>query len=183
MNILKEAEMLLRENEYDVWRPNELDRFYFEDPSIFGMLTTYESPEELVELWDDRQEDFLRLYQHDLRSSENNEKVWNAYTVHLAVPDVREKNSAKWEDIRNKLYQIEEDFVGTRKIVRVGVGEGDVREALLPLLEIQADPKLAAGNYREDLRSELREDYEEAFLLLLDEGVPVDDIADKLLTD
>lgn len=184
MSVLEEAELMLRDNDYDVWQlPQESDRFYFEDPSILGMLTTYESPEKLVQLWKERQEDFLSVYQQDLRSSGNKEKVWNAYTVHLTVPDVSDEHTAESVKLLNQLYKIEQDFVGTRKIVHTGVGEGDLREALLPLLEIQADPKLAAGNYREDLRRELGEDYEKAFLLLLNEDISISDITDQLLAD
>lgn len=185
MSLLEESEDLLVDQGYEVWRhPDETDRLYFEDASIFGMVITYASPSDLVETWEDRQDEFLRVYRDDLRSSESKEKVWNAYTVHLTVSTVDTPDSDEGIEMRNALYQIEEDFGGTRKIVRSGVGDDDVESALLPLLEIKAEPELEASNYREGLRRELEEgDFEEAFLQLLKEDMPVDEIANQLLQD
>jgi hypothetical protein len=164
-------------------KPDETDRVYFEDQSLFGMVTTYSSVSELLGTWEDRQDQFLKANEKALRSAGNQEKVWNAHTIHLTVADFadEEREQARQE---NELFRIEENFRGTRKIARANVtDEEDVTEALLPLLPVQRKPQLAAEDYREQLEDELGEEFDDAFLSVLDEDASIDDIVNDLLDD
>jgi hypothetical protein len=182
MDPLTTAQTKLSKVSYDTWQePDETDRVYFEDRSVFGMVTTYASVRDLIDEHEDRQDQFLQANENALRSAGNQEKVWNAYTVHLSVGDYSEDNRERAEQ-ENKLFRIEENFRGTRKIARANVtNDADVVEALLPLIPIQRKPKLAAENYRRQLKNELSKEFDDTFLSVLVEDVSPDDIANDLL--
>ncbi|MEX2402408.1 MAG: hypothetical protein WD423_16675 [Rhodothermales bacterium] len=184
MDPLTAAQTELSKVGYETWQePDETDRVYFEDRSVFGMVTTYASVRDLIDGYEDRQNRFLRTNENALRSASNQEKVWNAYTVHLAVGDFSEADREHAEQ-ENKLFRIEENFRGTRKIARANVTDVEgVVAALLPLLPIQRKPKLAAEDYRKQLEEELREEFDEAFLSVLDENALPVDIVNDLLQD
>jgi len=184
MDPLTTAQTKLSKVSYDTWQePDETDRVYFEDRSVFGMVTTYASVRDLIEEHEDRQDQFLQVNENALRSAGNQEKVWNAYTVHLTVGDYSEDDRERAEQ-QNKIFRIEENFRGTRKIARANVTDDeDVVEALLPLLPIQRKPKLAAEDYRKQLEEELSEEFDDAFLSVLDEDVSPEDIVKELFHD
>ena len=184
MDPLTTAETELSKVGYETWQePDETDRVYFEDRSVFGMVTTYASVRDLIDEHEDRQDQFLQANEKALRSAGNQEKVWNAYTVHLTVGDFS-NNDREHANQENKLFRIEENFRGTRKIARANVTDDeDVVDALLPLLPIQRKPKLAAEDYRQQLEDELGEKFDHAFLSVLDEDASPDDIVDDLLQD
>lgn len=184
MDPLTTAQTKLSKVSYDTWQePDETDRVYFEDRSVFGMVTTYASVRHLIDEHQDRQDQFLQANENSLRSAGNQEKVWNAYTVHLTVGDYSEDNRERAEQ-ENKLFRIEENFRGTRKIARANVTDDeDIVEALLPLLPIQRKPKLAAEDYRKQLENELSKGFDDAFLSVLGEDASPDDIANDLLQD
>jgi len=162
-------------------KPEEIDRVYFEDRSVFGMVTTYPSVQDLIDKYEDRQDQFLRANENAIRSAGNQEKVWNAYTVHLTVGDFSEDDDKSAEQ-ENQLFRIEENFRGTRKIARVKVSlKEDVVDALLPLLPIQRKARLAAEDYRKQLKLELGEEFDDAFLSVLDEKASLEDIVSRLL--
>src|SRR5262245_2292274 len=84
----------------------------FEDESVLGILHVSDSLQNLIDGWKDIQDTFLRDSSSRLLSDPL--KAWNCYTVLLtSQPAKREDASA--------LFQIEEDFRGTRKIVRAGI--------------------------------------------------------------
>lgn len=184
MDPLTTAQTKLAKVGFDTWQqPDETDRVYFEDHSVFGMVTTYPSVEHLIRDYMERQDQFLRENEGELRSSGNQEKVWNAYTIHLTVggfaDDDREKATQE-----NTIFRIEENFRGTRKVARANVtSEEDVADALLPLLPIQHKPNLAAEDYRQQLEAELSEEFDGAFLSVLRENADIDDILNELLDD
>lgn len=184
MDPLTTAQTKLSKASYDTWQePDETDRVYFEDRSVFGMITTYVSVRDLIDEHEDRQDQFLQANENALRSAGNQEKVWNAYTVHLTVGNYSEDERERAEQ-ENKLFRIEENFRGTRKIARANVTDDkDVVEALLPLLPIQRKPKLAAEDYRKQLEDELSEEFDDAFLSVLDEDASPDDIVKDLIQD
>lgn len=184
MDPLTKAQTKLSKVGYETWQePDETDRVYFEDRSVFGMVTTYASVRDLIEEHEDRQDQFLQANENALRSAGNEEKVWNAYTVHLTVADCSEDDRERAEQ-ENKLFRIEENFQGTRKIARANVtNDEDVVEALLPLLPIQRKPKLAAEDYRKQLEDELGEEFDDAFLSVLDEDISPDDVVNAVLQD
>lgn len=184
MDPLTTAETKLSKAGFNTWLPaDETDRMYFEDRSVFGMVTTYESVSGLLQNWENRQDQFLRKNEKVLRSAGNQEKVWNAYTVHLTVGDLAHEEREKAEQ-ENRLFRIEENFRGTRKIARANVTDDeDVADALFPLLPLQRIPRLAAENYRQQLEQELGEEFDDAFLGVLNEDASIDDIVKDLLQD
>lgn len=182
MDPLTTSQTKLSKTGFRTWQhPDETDRMYFEDRSVFGMVTTYDSVPHLLQNWETRQDQFLESNKKSLRSAGNQEKVWNAYTVHLTVGDFADDERKKAEQ-ENRLFHIEEDFRGTRKVARANITDDeDVAEALFPLLPIQKIPQLAAENYRQRLERELSKEFDDAFLSVLNEEDSTDDIVDKLL--
>lgn len=182
MDPLTTAETKLSKTGFRTWQPPEgTNRAYFEDRSVFGMVTTYETVSHLLQNWERRQDRFLEVNEKSLRSAGNQEKVWNAYTIHLTVGDFADEEQEKAKQ-ENQLFRIEEDFRGTRKIARANITDKeDVTEALSPLLPIQKKPQLAAENYRQKLEQELSEEFDRTFLSVLNEETSIDEIVDNLL--
>ncbi|MCO6512809.1 MAG: hypothetical protein J5I65_18645, partial [Aridibacter famidurans] len=84
----------------------------FEDDVLLGALFVLESPAVILNQWERCQDSFLR--ENSPRLSIDPYKAWNSYTVLLTeAPTDRNTMEA--------LFAIEEDFRGTRKIVRAGV--------------------------------------------------------------
>lgn len=185
MSVLSWAEDILAENDYRTWwKADEADRVYFEDQSVLGMVSEYESVEKLLATWEQRQDEFLDDYAIQLRAPGGERKVWNAYTVHLTVESVSEEARDRRARLENDLFKVEEDFRGTRKLARCGLeGRSDSVEALLPLIELQHSVELRAEDYRRDLRCEIAEKFDEGFVALLAEKRSVDEIASRLLRD
>ena len=184
MDPLTTAETELSKVGYETWqKPDETKRVYFEDRSVFGMVTTYGSVQDLIDEHEDRQDQFLKGNESALRSAGNQEKVWNAYTVHLTFGDFPE-NARERAEQENEIFRIEENFRGTRKIARANVTDNeDIVDALLPLLPIRRNPSLAAEDYRQQLEDELSEEFSDAFLRVLDENASADNIVSDLLQD
>lgn len=184
MDPLTKAQTELSRAGYETWqKPEETAQVYFEDLSVFGMVATYASVQDLINEHEDRQDQFLRANENAIRAAGNQEKVWNAYTVHLTVGDFS-KNDIERAKQENELFRIEENFRGTRKIARAIVTDDeDIINALLPLLPIRRKPRLAAEDYRQQLEHELREEFGNDFLRVLDQNASPDDIVGGLLQD
>jgi len=57
MDPLTTAQTKLSKASYDTWQePDETDRVYFEDRSVFGMITTYVSVRDLIDEHEGRQD-------------------------------------------------------------------------------------------------------------------------------
>jgi hypothetical protein len=114
--------------------------FHFEDASVIGILHVTASLEELVQRWQQVQDNFLR--DSAPRLALDPLKAWNCYTVLLtSAPGTTHNGIA--------LSSIEEDFRGTRKIVRAGVAtRPDVERALGALLPLRNILPLTAENLR-----------------------------------
>lgn len=129
MRILEEVGSVLRAAGYTVRKGDDNRSVWFEDYSLLGSVSVYDSVEELTRDWRRVQDSFLQRHAPFLRSAQ--EKVWNCYTVHLTPEQPTPA-------VLQRLIEIEEDFVSTRKIARAGTStELDVLRALLPLLPIQ----------------------------------------------
>ena len=101
----------------------------FEDVSIMGRIHVVESVAALLNDWERLQDEFLR--DHADHFSRDPTKAWNLYSVFLAV-------SAPDEAEKAKLFVVEENFRGTRKIARAGIGRReDLERALAPILPLQ----------------------------------------------
>jgi hypothetical protein len=101
----------------------------FEDVSIIGRLHVLESAEQILTTWQIVQDHFLSENAGALGRDVT--KAWNLYTALLTsdTPD---------SDAEGRLFSIEDDFRGTRKIARGGiVSREDVVSALSPILPLQ----------------------------------------------
>jgi hypothetical protein len=135
MNILYEAQIILERAGYKI----DLDevsqrKLFFEDDCLLGFVSVYENLSEIIDKWEEDQDFFLQNNALKLRHEPY--KAWNAYSVFLA----QEKGSS---EMKRKIFEIEEDLRGTRKIVGESI---DSREELIrclfPLLPIQRAIKL-----------------------------------------
>jgi hypothetical protein len=136
----------------------------FEDTTVLGFLFAYQNPIDLV--WQQDSDLAIADYQFALRRA--GQKAWNTYLILLAAMPGGDVDAAS-------LAAIEEDLAGTRKIARMDVRDpAEVRAALLPLLPLQAAPKLEAVNIPDEIRqraTELPTRVVDAFLSSADESV------------
>lgn len=116
----------------------------FEDATVIGFLLAYEDPSQLIGAW--RQDADRLIADHQLALRRAAQKAWNTYVVLLTTAEANYSQSVA-------LSAIEEDLTGTRKICRASVRDiTDVRAALLPLLPIQAPPRLEAIEMANEIR-------------------------------
>jgi hypothetical protein len=130
MNILEETRKILAAADYllkdFLEHPNFL---YFEDESLIGFVSIHESIESILVNWKKEQDFFLKSNARFLRTAPT--KAWNVYSVFLT-------QDVGTGEARNSLFDIEEDFQGTRKIARSAlISRADVVRALYPILPIQ----------------------------------------------
>lgn len=93
-----------------------------------GHIHVLETAEEIVTAWESIQDQFLRS--NALRFAKDTTKAWNLYTVLLST-------QMTTPEMAPRLFAIEEDFRGTRKIARGGVASReDILVALGPLLPL-----------------------------------------------
>src|SRR5713101_742490 len=98
--------------------------FHFEDISLMGHVRALATAEEIVAKWERIQDDFLSA--NAPRLVRDPTKAWNLYTVLLTAEPAAGA-------VPGRLFAIEEDFRGTRKIVRAGVvARQDILTALGP---------------------------------------------------
>ena len=109
-------------------RPDSLT-LYFEDLSIMGQIHVFGSADEIVETWEFVQDEFLK--HNASRFLRDATKAWNLYTILLTAQTPASQVAAK-------LFSIEDDFRGTRKIARAGVTtREDIAVALAPILPLR----------------------------------------------
>jgi len=130
MNLISEARSLLEEAKYWTHMPDITgSMFYFEDHSLMGFLSVHDSFEDILNKWEKKQDLFITKNADRLRTS--SDKAWNVYSVFLTAKSCPPK-------LLSKLYEIEEDFRGTRKVVRTGIEtNSDLKIALITFLPIQ----------------------------------------------
>lgn len=172
MNLLSSAMSLLKSAGYDILETRELvDSFYFEDETIMGIVICFSTAKELLDSWRDRQNEFLKRSAPLIRNS--GLKAWNIYTIFLT-----HEKCPKGKEVA--FQAIEENFVGTRKIARIGlVTSNDVKYALLPVLPLQSLAQLREVNIQEELKSRL--DLKNATQSTLFGPAGPQELADKLL--
>jgi hypothetical protein len=131
----------------------------FESETVLGFVFVYRTPTDLISRWNTDAERAVRACQPGLRRAEL--KAWNTYAIFLA------EAAADFAE-RVHLSAIEENLTGTRKIARAGVSDrAGVRRVMLPLLPIQAAPRLDAVDIVAEIRlrtTELSPRAVEAFL-------------------
>lgn len=147
----------------------------FEDQTVVGFVLCYSTSEELVRDWGKDSQVVIAEHQFGLRRA--GQKAWNTYLVLLALEGAREPHAAI-------LSSIEEDLVGTRKIASAGVSDiGKLRNALLPMLPLQAAPLLGAVDISAEVRqraTELPSRIVDAFLSQAEEGIVFQILEDTL---
>jgi len=168
MDILTASAELLTESGYEASRGSVNGREFiaFEDETVLGFLFAYADISSLVECWAQNERQVIRDHQFVLRRS--GQKAWNIYVAFLT-----EATSDYAFSVR--LIAIEEDIGGTRKVARAGIRDSfDLRGALLPLLPLQAAPKLEAVDMHAEIRqraTDLHTRAVEAFLHRADDAV------------
>lgn len=149
-NALAEARAILDSAGYRTMTPHpSADHIYFEDGSILGALYVLDSISSIVTTWESLQDAFLTT--NAVRLNADPLKAWNCYTAFLtAAPPSKADMST--------LANIEEDFRGTRKLVRAGVmTRGEIETALAPLLPLRRLLTLAPDDIKARLASRLGE--------------------------
>lgn len=173
MSLLQQVDRCLRAAGYRI-QPNadHPSTIYFEDYSLFGFCTVYESVGSLLDGWDHNQDDFLQKNAPFLRLAAR--KAWNCYTVHLT--------EARPTDIESQaLFDIEENFASTRKIARANLEtEIDVQRALYPLIPVQNLLKMQSAQSNLDIAQRFHDWPSPAIKALLGNGTP-EDIVELLL--
>ncbi len=148
MNIIEESRSILEAAGYrTVLGASSADLCYFEDASILGAVFLHHSITSLLERWQDSQDSFLGTHSQSLQNDPV--KAWNIYTVHLTA-DMGSGSQV------TQVFSIEQDFRGTRKVVRTGVvNRAEVKEAFLPILGLQHQLTLSSKNLTERLKERL----------------------------
>ena len=145
----------------------------FEDDTLLGFVTVQPSARHILDSWRAKQEAFLRSHATPLRRDAG--KAWNVYSVFWTTIACAPEGAAA-------LLEVEEDFVGTRKLARAGVQiEDDVSEALYPLLPIENSVALAEGDALARARARLDFPAGIAALLTGEGEVDLEDIANELV--
>ena len=109
-------------------RPDSL-ALHFEDISIMGQIHVLGSADEIVTKWQVVQDEFLK--HNASRFLRDATKAWNLYTILLTA-------QTPAPEVAARLFSIEDDFRGTRKIARAGVTtREDVAVALAPILPLR----------------------------------------------
>lgn len=148
MNLISEARSLLETAGYETAMPDVGgSMFYFEDYSLMGFVSAHQSINDILNQWEAEQDSFLR--RHAVRFSTAPTKAWNIYSVYLTASKIPPQ-------MLSKLSEIEEDFRGTRKLVRSDIETRlDLKQALLTFLPIQNVVTVEAEDVLERLRDRL----------------------------
>ena len=108
-------------------RPDSL-ALHFEDISVLGHVHVLDAADEILANWQVIQDDFLRA--NASRFMRDTTKAWNLYTILLT-------SETPAPNVAARLFAVEDDFRGTRKIARAGVvSREDVMSALAPILPL-----------------------------------------------
>lgn len=106
----------------------------FEDDSIMGFVVFFETVEELLSQWKEKQGQFISRMAVELRRSSR--KSWNCYAIFLT----REKVPIGFAP---RLSDLEEDLSLTRKLVGDDVSSvGAIFRVLMPILPLQQKPSI-----------------------------------------
>lgn len=159
-NLLDNADAVLSQAGYDVQRSaRSPDLLLFENDSVLGFLFGYPTVSNLMGSWASDADAIAAERRFQLRAA--GQKAWNVYLVLLA------EHSTTYAEVV-ALSLIEEDLSGMRKIARGNVSNSiAVREALLPLIAIQARPELPPVDMPAEIRlrtTELPQEAVDAFL-------------------
>lgn len=167
MDILTQAEIALRNAQYETWSwagPGG-QVTCFESAALIGFVHIFETADTLMARWQGTQKATLARHAAMLRGA--GAKAWNVYCIFLTAE--------RAPMLTRSIERIEEDFTLTRKIARAAVTTPeDVEKALLPLMGIRAQPVLGVTNFEDRLRNRLRDIPDEAVATFMNETPALD---------
>jgi hypothetical protein len=167
MDIFTQAEILLRDTQYETWTWTGSGGpvTCFENAALMGFIHVFDTADVLLDTWRANQQAALARHAASLRGA--GAKAWNVYSVFL-TPDQDDRRGREIE-------RIEEDFSLTRKIAKASITTpNDVEKALLPLLSIRSKPLLGASNFETRLRTRLKDIPPDAVTAFLKEITPAE---------
>jgi hypothetical protein len=167
MDIFTQAEILLRDAQYETWTwtGSAGSVTCFENAALMGFVHVFVNADDLLSTWREKQQVALARHAASLRGS--GAKAWNVYSVFL-TPD---QDACRGREIE----RIEENFSLTRKIARAAISTADdVEKALLPLLPIRSKPLLGASNFETRLRNRLKDIPPDAVTAFFKEATPAE---------
>lgn len=173
-DILSTVQILLRQAFYSTQLTAVADRpvLAFEDDSIIGFVTEFESVGELIRDWKNFERTLIEHFGRAFKDA--GDKAWNVYTVMLCA-----SNSTSEE--AREVSWIAEDLERTRKLAACGVVSRDqVLRVIYPLLPLQHQPNLTTEDISERLLTTLRNVSPRAARVALDDSVAPTEVA-KLL--
>jgi|LakMenE01Jun11ns_1017448.scaffolds.fasta_scaffold9948757_2 hypothetical protein len=148
MNLKEEIRSVLENGGYQTAiGASTSEIIYFEDENVVGAVFIHSSVNALLENWENLQDRFLGANSRAIRSDPI--KAWNIYTVHVTEDHgVPSQNT--------DAFSVEQNFRGTRKIVRTGVSSrSDVQDAVLPLLPLLHRTVITTDNFAERYKERL----------------------------
>jgi len=167
MDIFTQAEILLRDAQYETWTwtGSAGPVTCFENAALMGFVHVFDTADALLSGWKESQHVALARHSASLRGA--GAKAWNVYSVFLS-PD---RDARRGREIE----RIEEDFSLTRKIARASIATpDDVEMTLLPLLSIRSKPQLGASNFETRLRTRLKDIPQDAVTAFLKDATPAE---------
>lgn len=147
--LIDEARIVLEESGFATFLPTpDASALTFEDISVLGQVHVLDSADDVLAKWQLLQDTFLR--ESAERLSRDASKAWNVYTVLLT-------SDSPSAEVTARLFSIEDDFRGTRKIARSGVlSRQDVSAALAPILPLQNVLSVGVLDAKQRLAERLR---------------------------
>ncbi len=171
IDLLAQIQGTLEGARYSTWL-TELENLRvicFEDDVIFGFVSVFSKPNDLITRWRDTETSILRRFAPNIRGA--GDKAWNVYSIFICTEATSDTES-------REIRWIEENLERTRKLTANGVvTREDVTNALLPLLPIQHQPLLLADNIRERLKRRIQAIAPRAAAVALDNETPAIEVA------
>lgn len=167
MDIPTQVEIALRDAQYDTWVSTSSSSpvTCFESVALMGFVHVFDSARALLNEWETRQDHVLARHSVALRTA--GAKAWNVYSLFLTAESAPDQTGT--------IERIEENFELTRKIARESVRTvDDVERSLLPLISIRSKPSLGATDFKDRLRSRLKDLPSEAVTAFLSDTSSVE---------
>jgi hypothetical protein len=148
MNLIDVSREILGGCGYQTHAPKPVDNvFHFEDDTLLGFVAVHPDVPALLARWREQQDIFVKTQARLLRDAPV--KAWNVYSVFLT-------SAVGSPGLRDRMIAIEEDFSGTRKLLRQAlVTRDDVVRALYPLIPVQNVVVLSEADAVDRLRTQL----------------------------
>jgi hypothetical protein len=171
IDLLAQIQATLKGAGYSTWLTEfeTLPVICFEDEVIFGFVSIFSKPNDLITRWRPTETSILRRFASNIRGA--GEKAWNVYSVFLC-------SEAASDTEAREIRWIEENLERTRKLTANGVvNREDVAIALLPLLPLQHQPLLLTDDFKERLKRRIQAIAPKAAEVALDDEIPAIEVA------